>query len=299
MAVQAAEAQLRPGRLSPPLRAVLPGPVERLPFALSAARDQPVPQPGARLCLRKRAHPPSPGAPPRVLRSTNGGGPRGLAPPLSPARGRPGAAVWRSACPGAWGQGAEGGGGRGRGVRAVSGRRSGPGRLTSAQALTRTPPRPQVTRQDPAAGWPGTPTARSRSGGSLRATASAPSSAAENPSPAPPRAPGLPAPSQRLPPQVAGPAGPRRVTHGPRTCHQEGPRSHLGLSAPEWKSARHAGLGTYYTECSRAAPLSSLLPTLNQGRSQSLLLRIVTGSTTHSSLPCPKHVFWRIVISLP
>lgn len=181
MAVPAAEAQLRPGRLSPPLRAVLPGPVERLPFAVSAARDQPVPQPGARLCLRERAHPPSPGAPPRVLRSTNGGGPRGLAPPRSPARGRPGAAAWRSACPGAWGQGAEGGGGRGRGVRAVSGRRSGPGRLTSAQALTRTPLRPQVTRQDPAAGWPGTPAARSRSGGSPRASAPAPSSSAENP----------------------------------------------------------------------------------------------------------------------
>lgn len=207
MAVPAAEAQLRPGRLSPPLRAVLRGPVERLPLTLFASSEQPVPLLGARLCLSERAHPPSPDAPPRVLRSTNGGEPRGLVPPLGPARGRPGAAVWRSACTGAWGWGAQGGGGRGFGVRAVSRRRNGPGRLTSAHALTRTSPQPQVTRQDPEAGWPGTPAARSRSDGNPRATAPAPSSSAENPR-GPPGRPACPPRTNAFLPRSPGPRDP-------------------------------------------------------------------------------------------
>ena len=127
--------------------------------------------------------------------------------PLGPARGRPGAAVWRSACTGAWGWGAQSGGGRGLGVRAVSRRRSGPGRLTSAHALTRTSPQPQVTRQDPEAGWPGTPAARSRSDGNPRATAPAPSSSAENPR-GPPGRPACPPRTNAFLPRSPGPRDP-------------------------------------------------------------------------------------------
>lgn len=77
-----AEAQLRPGRPPPPLRTVLRAPVAWLPLAPSATCEQPVPPPGACLCLLEPAHPPSPGAPPPAPSSANGSGSQGLAPPL-------------------------------------------------------------------------------------------------------------------------------------------------------------------------------------------------------------------------
>lgn len=96
--------------------------------------EQPVPPPGAGLCLREPTHPPSPGAPPPALRSANKRrvplpGPASPIPP--PAAGAP-----QSGSPLAPGRGAGANGVEGRpGARAVTGRRHGPGRLTSALAL--------------------------------------------------------------------------------------------------------------------------------------------------------------------
>lgn len=85
-----------------------------------------------------------------------------------PSRGRPGAAVWRSACRGAWGRGRRLAGGAAGDARTVTGRRPGPRRLTSARALTRTPAQPQMTREGPAASRSGSPAARHGSRGAPR-----------------------------------------------------------------------------------------------------------------------------------
>lgn len=122
------EAQLSPGRpLSPPHA----GPADPL-----RPREQRVQPPRAHLCLPEPA--PRPRRRPAPALGQWAAGPAAWHRP--PHR-------WRSACPGAWG--------RGPGARTVTGRRHGPGRLTSAHALTRAPPRPQVTREGPAASRPG------------------------------------------------------------------------------------------------------------------------------------------------
>lgn len=89
---------------------------------------------------------------PRRCARPMGGGSRCLAPPLRPA---PSAGTPLSGAPRARARGAGAAGGRWPGTRAVAGRRHGPRRLTSALALTRTRPRPQVTRGGPAAGGRG------------------------------------------------------------------------------------------------------------------------------------------------
>lgn len=132
MVVPAAEAQHRPGRPLPPLRAPPCKLVVRRPSAPSAtqsslSRRRELASACGSPLTRLRPAP----RPRHCVRPINGGSRCLAPPPPHPAPGRRGAAVWLSAWPGAGANGVEGR----PGSRAVTGRRHGPGRLTSALAL--------------------------------------------------------------------------------------------------------------------------------------------------------------------
>ncbi|XP_037703271.1 basic salivary proline-rich protein 1-like [Choloepus didactylus] len=210
-AVPAAEVQPNSGRPRPRLRASLRAPGgAHLPLARPRAASPAAPRPPLRSRSRLTRLRPAPR--PRHGSRPMGGGSRGLAPPPPRQPRRRSLMAPRAGARGARGVRAAAGMGVGwpevPGARTVTGRRHRPRRLTSAHGLTRTPPRPQVTRQGTAAGQE-SPAAHAVSDRSPRTK--------------------TPAESRRGSPKVSGPAGPHGQAHGPRTCRQEGRPSHLGL----------------------------------------------------------------------
>lgn len=139
MAAPAAEAQQR-------LRGPSVAPAS-VPYRTAARRPhtqpfcdpaQPVPPPGAGRRLPEPAHPPAPGAPPPDRARPMGGGSRGAVPPLQPRPRPPGHRSLALRVPGRVGMGPRwwgAGAGARPGAHAVTEKRHGLRRLTSALAL--------------------------------------------------------------------------------------------------------------------------------------------------------------------